>query len=55
MRYDPRPGGPDGPPRPSTAETLGRLTGVVLMGIVLAFVAVALVWGIAWMVANFPS
>lgn len=52
---DNRPGGLDGPPRPSRASAFGALVGAVTIAIALTFTLVAMVWGIAWMVTHFPG
>ena len=55
MTYDNSPGSPDGPPKQSPANVLGKITGFAVATIGLVFVVVAMVWATAWMITNFPA
>lgn len=55
-----QPGSLDGPPaKPSLADRVGAILGMITGGLVVAAFAsailVAIVWSIAWMIANFPA
>lgn len=55
MRYDPRPGGPDGPPRPTLGQVLQVVVGGLVVAVPVALVLTAMVWAIVWLIANFPA
>lgn len=53
MKIDNRPGGPDGPPRKT--PTWVPFVGIPVVAIPVLLVLVAMLWGIAWLIVNFPS
>lgn len=54
MSFDNRPGGPDGPPKQGPS-TVGKVIGILVVGVPGAVLLIAIAWIGAWLLAHWPT